>query len=206
MYPQTLYNGPPPNYVELELQIVPFLAASLYKIFGVHEIFGRILTIAFSLATVVTLAYFARWLFRSALAGLVAAFFYAVFPGSVYYGRTFMPDCAMVFFLTAALYAVTRYLVEDEDFTLARLSRKHRASHACLSREAGCDVGRGAVARACRRRKRAARPMRPLSVAVLLAVPLLVLGSTIDASTRTRSGIGPAASRDCTCSRHCATL
>ena len=27
MYPQTLYNGPPPNYVELELQIVPFLAA-----------------------------------------------------------------------------------------------------------------------------------------------------------------------------------
>ncbi|MGB6643684.1 MAG: hypothetical protein WBE35_01540, partial [Candidatus Cybelea sp.] len=38
MYPQTLYNGAPPNYVELELQIVPFLAASLYKVFGVHEI------------------------------------------------------------------------------------------------------------------------------------------------------------------------
>ncbi|MFY9738051.1 MAG: hypothetical protein WAK11_03265, partial [Candidatus Cybelea sp.] len=32
MYPQTTYNGPPPNYVELELQIVPFLAASLYKV------------------------------------------------------------------------------------------------------------------------------------------------------------------------------
>ena len=41
MYPQTTYNGPPPNYVELELQIVPFLAASLYKVFGVREIFGR---------------------------------------------------------------------------------------------------------------------------------------------------------------------
>ena len=27
MFPQTTYNGPPPNYVELELQIVPFLAA-----------------------------------------------------------------------------------------------------------------------------------------------------------------------------------
>ncbi len=44
-YPQTSYNGPPPNYVELELQIVPFLAASLYKIFGIHEIFGRLITV-----------------------------------------------------------------------------------------------------------------------------------------------------------------
>ncbi len=32
-FPQTEYDGPP-NYVELELQIVPFLAATLYKLFG----------------------------------------------------------------------------------------------------------------------------------------------------------------------------
>lgn len=119
MYPQTIYNGPPPNYVELELQIVPFLAATLYKLFGIHETFGRLITIFFSLATVATLAYFGRWLFGSALAGLVAAFFYAVFPGSVYYGRTFMPDCAMVFLLTAALLAAARYFMDD-----ARLSRR----------------------------------------------------------------------------------
>ncbi len=37
-YPQTDYDGPPPNYVELELQIVPFAAAQLYRVFGVHEI------------------------------------------------------------------------------------------------------------------------------------------------------------------------
>ncbi len=114
MYPQTMYDGPPPNYVELELQIVPFLAATLYKIFGVHEVFGRLITVVFSLSTVVTLAYFGRWLFGSTLAGLAAAFFYAVFPGSVYYGRTFMPDCTMVFFLTAALFAAARYCIDDE--------------------------------------------------------------------------------------------
>ncbi|HXO17201.1 MAG TPA: glycosyltransferase family 39 protein, partial [Candidatus Dormibacteraeota bacterium] len=113
IYPQTSYNGPPPNYVELELQIVPFLAASLYKLFGIHEIFGRLITLAFSLATVVSLAYFGRWIFESAAAGLIAAFLYAVFPGSVYYGRTFMPDSAMVFFLTIALYATARYLVAE---------------------------------------------------------------------------------------------
>ena len=113
LFPQTTYNGPPPNYVELELQIVPFLAAVVYKIAGVHVVIGRLLTMLFSLATVVALGFFARRIFDSALAGLIAAFCYAVFPGSVYYGRTFMPDCAMTFFLTAALFAAYALLNSD---------------------------------------------------------------------------------------------
>lgn len=114
LYPQTNYNGPPPNYVELELQIVPFIAATLYKIAGVHEIIGRLVTIAFSLGTVAVLALFGRWLFADELAGLLAALLYAIMPGSIYYGRTFTPDATMVFFLTAALYVVSRMLVEEE--------------------------------------------------------------------------------------------
>ncbi|MFN2527563.1 MAG: ArnT family glycosyltransferase, partial [Candidatus Baltobacteraceae bacterium] len=114
LYPQTDYNGPPPNYVELELQIVPFVAATLYKFFGVHEIFGRLISIAFSLGTVALLGYFARWLFFDSLTGLMAALLFAIMPGSLYYGRTFTPDTTMVFFLTAALYAATRYFIEDE--------------------------------------------------------------------------------------------
>ncbi len=113
-YPQTNYNGPPPNYVELELQIVPFIAATLYKLFGIHEIFGRLITVAFSVGTVAVLYGFGRWLFASALAGLLAALLYAVMPGSVYYGRTFMPDATMVFFLTAALYVAAWLFVEQE--------------------------------------------------------------------------------------------
>jgi|SRR5579872_3152576 len=104
-FPQTNYDGPPPNYVELELQIVPFLAATLYKIFGIHEVFGRLLSIAFSVATIAVIGLFARRLFISGVAGAAAAFLFAVFPGSMYYGRTFMPDTTMVFFLTAALYS-----------------------------------------------------------------------------------------------------
>lgn len=114
LYPQTNYNGPPPNYVELELQIVPIIAATFYKIVGVHEIIGRLITIAFSAGTVALLAFFGRWLFASELAGLFAALLYAVMPGSIYYGRTFTPDATMVFFLTAALYAISRMFVEEE--------------------------------------------------------------------------------------------
>lgn len=122
LYPQTNYDGAPPNYVELELQIVPFLAAILYKIFGVHEVFGRLLSIASSLGTVWVLARFGRWLFGSAIAGAGAAFAYAVMPGAVYYGRTFTPDATMVFFLTAALYAGARMLVEDEALRWRRVA------------------------------------------------------------------------------------
>jgi 4-amino-4-deoxy-L-arabinose transferase-like glycosyltransferase len=132
LFPQTDYDGPPPNYVELELQILPFLAATLYKVFGVHEIFGRLLAIAFSLGTVALTAFFARLLYNSALAGLAAAAFFAVFPGSVYYGRTFTPDVVMAFFLTAALYAcftlvaapsITRMLGAGVLLTLAYLAK-----------------------------------------------------------------------------------
>jgi hypothetical protein len=114
LYPQTSYNGPPPNYVELELQIVPFLAATFYKLFGVHEIAGRLITMAFSLGTIAVLACFGRWLFASAAAGVLAALFYAVMPGTIYYGRTFTPDTTMVFFMTAALYASARLLIDRE--------------------------------------------------------------------------------------------
>jgi hypothetical protein len=174
MYPQTLYNGPPPNYVELELQIVPFLAASLYKVFGVHEIFGRIIALIFSLGTVATLAYFARWLFGSAIAGLVAAFFYAVFPGSVYYGRTFMPDCAMVFFLTAALYATARYFDED-DLSLRGLAGPTTLLTLAYLAKPVAALALVPLFGLLVARLRSRRPARPLSVAIVFAVPLLVL-------------------------------
>jgi hypothetical protein len=112
LYPQTDYNGPPPNYVELELQIVPFLAAIGYKLFGVHEVFGRLISLGFSVGTIVVLAFFGRWLIGTIAGGLIAAAIFTVLPGSVYYGRTFMPDTTMVFFFTLALFVCTRYLVD----------------------------------------------------------------------------------------------
>src|SRR5437016_15999 len=102
-YPQTDYDGPPPNYVELELQIVPFAAAQLYRAFGVHEVFARGVVIAFSLGAVILLFFFGRELFGPR-GGFIAALLYAVAPGAVYYGRTITPDTVMIFFSTGVLY------------------------------------------------------------------------------------------------------
>ncbi|HME82028.1 MAG TPA: glycosyltransferase family 39 protein [Candidatus Eremiobacteraceae bacterium] len=102
LYPQVDYDGPPPNYVELELQIVPFAAAQLYHVFGVHPAIGRLLVVLFSLGTIV-LVFFLGAELRSARAGLLAALLLAVAPGAVYYGRTVTPDSVMVFFMTGTL-------------------------------------------------------------------------------------------------------
>jgi hypothetical protein len=106
--PQVDYDGPPPNYVELELQIVPFAAAQLYRVFGVHETLARLIVVAFSLAEVWLLYLFGREVF-SHRAGLIAALAYALAPGAVYYGRTITPDTDMVFFMTGTLYFWWRF-------------------------------------------------------------------------------------------------
>ena len=175
MYPQAMYNGPPPNYVELELQIVPYAAAALYKLFGVHEIIGRLLSIAFSLGTVVVVAYFARWLFRSGAAGLFAAFVFAALPGSVYYGRTFMPDAAMVFFLTAALFATAYFLADRErPRTRTLLGVTALISLAYLAKPVAVVAVVPIVALLFERLLRR-RPLPWLQATVVLVVPLLVL-------------------------------
>ncbi|MDE2480762.1 MAG: glycosyltransferase family 39 protein [bacterium] len=175
LFPQTNYDGPPPNYVELELQIVPFLAATLYKIFGVHEIFGRLITLGFSLGTVAVVGLFGRWLFSNPLAGIAAALFYAIFPGAVYYGRTFTPDTTMVFFLTAALYVTTRLIVEDEIFTQRSLARATALLTFAYLAKPVALAGIVPVVGALVARVRAGRTMRPTAIAVLLAVPILIL-------------------------------
>ena len=93
---------------------MPFLAALLYKIFGIHEVFGRLISIGFSLGTVALVGYFARWMFASRIAGAAAALAFAIYPGSVYYGRTFTPDTTMAFFLAASIFASARWILDDE--------------------------------------------------------------------------------------------
>ncbi|MBV8171533.1 MAG: glycosyltransferase family 39 protein [Candidatus Eremiobacteraeota bacterium] len=119
-YPQVDYDGPPPNYIELELQIVPFTAAQLYHVVGVHPIAGRLIVMLFSLATI-GLVYFLGAALASRRAGLIAALLLAIAPGAVYYGRTFTPDSVMVCFMVATLLFWWRWCEQRRttDFMLA---------------------------------------------------------------------------------------
>ncbi|MBV8083023.1 MAG: glycosyltransferase family 39 protein [Candidatus Eremiobacteraeota bacterium] len=119
-YPQVDYDGPPPNYIELELQIAPFTAAQLYRAFGVHPVIGRTIVMLFSLGTIVLL-YFLGAELLSPRAGLIAALLFAIAPGAVYYGRTLTPDSVMVFFMTGTLLFWWRWCMRraPADFAVA---------------------------------------------------------------------------------------
>jgi len=107
-YPQVNWGGAR-GYVESELPLVPFIAALLYHAFGPDDMWGRVTSVGFSAGLIVFVFLAVREMCGSA-AGRAAALLVAVSPGAVYYGRTFMPDTAMLCFAVGALYAWIRHL------------------------------------------------------------------------------------------------
>ncbi len=101
--PQLDYDGPPPNYAELEFPLVPLLTALLWKIFGQSDILARAVVLAFSAGALVLIFYLGEVLYDSN-SGLLGMAFFAVNPMAIYYGRSVMPESAMIFFSLAAVY------------------------------------------------------------------------------------------------------
>jgi 4-amino-4-deoxy-L-arabinose transferase-like glycosyltransferase len=94
----------------------PLLFQSLlsveYRIFGVTPLGGRLLSVAFGLATVwVTYAIGARLYARRV--GILAALLIAVMPYTVVVSRQILLDGAMVFFTSLALYLLIRFVQSD---------------------------------------------------------------------------------------------
>ena len=91
LYPRIDWRGATEGHVECEFPIYQFILASIYRIAGVHEVIGRLLSIAFSLATVYGV-YRLSALVATPSTGLWAALFYAVLPMPVFFGRALMPE------------------------------------------------------------------------------------------------------------------
>lgn len=89
----------------------PLLFQSLLSVpyrFGVSDIVGRMLAAAFGVATLVVVYHLGKLLYGRR-AGLVAMTLLAVMPYHVTVSRQVLLDAPMVFFTTAALYALARY-------------------------------------------------------------------------------------------------
>ncbi len=98
------------NYKNIsEFQLYAFLVASLYKIFGYHDILGRFVSIFFSI--------FNFWLLHSlvkryydSITAVFASFLFAVLPLSVYYSRVFMLESMMLFLSLSSIYYATKWI------------------------------------------------------------------------------------------------
>jgi hypothetical protein len=102
----------------LEFPLYNALVALLYRIFGLREIFGRLLSIAFS-----TLAALFLYRLTKRIAGPYVALFAAVYfvlsPISVFYGRAFMPESLMLCAGIGALLYFYDWLQDERGTTFS---------------------------------------------------------------------------------------
>lgn len=119
-YPQFNYDGPLPNYIQLEFQITTFLIAILYKLFGYHNFFARLVPTIFFMLSVYYLFLLMRKIYSTKMA-LITVFIYSILPMSLFYSRAIMPESALLCFFNAAFYYFYRWY-ETEEKSLLFLS------------------------------------------------------------------------------------
>jgi 4-amino-4-deoxy-L-arabinose transferase-like glycosyltransferase len=107
-YPQVNWGGPARAYVECEFPLLPAIAAVLFTFTGVTEATCRMVTIAFSIGSIIALYALVRQIL-DVRAARGAAFLAAISPSFVYYGRSFIPDVPMLAFSVASLAFFVSY-------------------------------------------------------------------------------------------------
>jgi hypothetical protein len=120
LYPRIDWRGATTGEVECEFPIYQFLVAMLYQVFGLHEIIGRLISVLFSIISILGV-YFLAKSFGGMIAGLWSSFFFAILPMPSFFGRAFMPES---FLAAACIYSVILFLkwTESHSFWFLFLS------------------------------------------------------------------------------------
>jgi 4-amino-4-deoxy-L-arabinose transferase-like glycosyltransferase len=108
-FPQLNYSGAWPNYAQLELQVIPFLIALLYKCFGYHYALARIIPVLFFLGSAFFVYLIAKRCYTMRIAWL-SLLLYGLLPINLLYSRAIMPESAALFFFTGAFYLFTEWI------------------------------------------------------------------------------------------------
>ena len=103
---------------ETEFNLYPLIVAGLYRLFGIHEVIARLVSIAFSLGTAIWV-YLLGKRYLDQKAGLFAVLFLGLSPLYIFYSRTVQPEATVLFFSVGALYTFTRWLRTESWTTYA---------------------------------------------------------------------------------------
>jgi 4-amino-4-deoxy-L-arabinose transferase-like glycosyltransferase len=106
-YPQVSWGGAD-GYVGLEFPLLQALTALVWRAVGVSDAAGRLVPVAFSVASVWLVYLLGQRLFNRGV-GRGAALLLAFAPSYVYFGRTLLSDVPMVTFSIAAVLAYAAY-------------------------------------------------------------------------------------------------
>jgi 4-amino-4-deoxy-L-arabinose transferase-like glycosyltransferase len=103
------FFGNVPGHVIMEFPLMHAITALLYYFFGVHEIIGRLVSVAFSVGAICLMYGLARQ-FLSAPGFFAALLLYTFSPMNIFFSRTFMPESSMMFFVVGSVYFLLKWL------------------------------------------------------------------------------------------------
>jgi 4-amino-4-deoxy-L-arabinose transferase-like glycosyltransferase len=89
------------------------MVSLLYSLFGVKDMWGRLLSVIFSLFTIYGLYLLVRKTI-SEQAALWSAFLYAVIPLNIFYSRAFMPESMMLMCIVFGIYFFVKWIEDDK--------------------------------------------------------------------------------------------
>ena len=112
LYPQILWGGSGPGYVEMECPLIPYLTACLYLLFGVRDWVALLIPMASGLGLSVTTYLLAKRSFGE-LAGLIAGLLVALSPTVVDMSTGLWPDVPPLFIGTLGLYFLMGWVEDD---------------------------------------------------------------------------------------------
>lgn len=107
-FPEVSWTGPGPSYQGREFQIVSYLTALLYQLFGWHDWFGRMIAATFGMVTVFSLHRLTALCWGEAHAH-AAALAYALMPGPAMIDSSFLPDPSMLALVTLGVWLFAKY-------------------------------------------------------------------------------------------------
>jgi len=111
--PQLNYDGPLPNYVQLELQLTTFIIALLYKAFGYHYALARMVPLLFFMGSAWYLFLLAKSMYNRETA-LYAVILYGILPINIFFSRAIMPESAAMFFYIGAFFYFYEWIQREE--------------------------------------------------------------------------------------------
>lgn len=106
------YTLNPERLFMVEPPIYQTIVAVIYRLFGVNELWARLISVIFSLGSIFFLYLLAKKYFGS-LVGVLSAFFFAVLPYSIFFSRVILPE-PMIIFLTLGLFYFFTEWIEKE--------------------------------------------------------------------------------------------
>jgi len=113
VYPQIDWRGNTEGFVESEFPLYQYLISLFYRIFGVEEIIGRLLSVFASLCIIFGLYLIVKKILGEKTA-LTASLIYSVLPLNIYFNRAFMPETVMMTFSVWGIYFFIRWIDDDK--------------------------------------------------------------------------------------------